>query len=777
MPLLIFLFCNIFLFSPFLLGERIFIGNPDRLNSSLAYLFQFANGRRQEPVSFWGEAIFGGFDCGKVSWISPGPLDFLLSYFPQDWFLTITLGSSFILFNLLGFSNYCFFKEISAKKWESALAAALVCWSYISVLRVTQNDSTFAVLVISPLLLLAFRRSILNEKIKALGAIALLVFFLARFCFLQEAAYVLGFALIYGAALAVANGKLAQVGWCLVSVVCGLLGAAPRIHSVASEMNMLVRREASLPFQQLWQFQNIRPWEALRFLDNTAFGRTHAENSLSNVNFSEGFQLFTSQVVPFILLAGLILYWRRRSSPRLLCPGEALGLGIPLACAFFIVLSSGFYWLVYLFFGKLDFTHTRLGVAALTPLGVFVVYALATLGSLSGEKGYCAPVGRGFVLPLSLGLFVAGLIWGITAFVPPDKAIHIPVGRMGWTGPDLGRMIYLRWQSVVTVCLSGAFVLAAMAVCRERKAVWTSRHAACFLASLALFQALGAAKFQLWGPHTLTGVPFYMGNSWHPTRTQYSLPDPKNARDLRERVESYAYRSVIIASEKESPGITANSVAFFWGLRGIDGYAQGVPKNLSWLPWGKENIQLRQIHFADEKNLPWPVLAACNVKYAIKATQSMLRGKAEYDQLTILENPVKPCPRVFVPTKIHFCENPQKTILDIAGQNFENLSSFENVSWCKKLTNEQDKTVIQGNCLIILSETNGIKKVDIKERKGGVQILVLNERFDSNWIAWADSTPLEVREVNGFMVGVFLKTKENTVYLGRREKRYNWRKN
>lgn len=770
MPLLSILICNIFLFFPFLRGDRIFIGNPDRLNSSLAYLFQFADGRRQDPVSFWSEAIFGGFDCGKVSWIAPGPLDLVLSYFPQDCFFMITLGSSFLLFNLLGVANYYFFYEISGKKWVSTVVAGLVNWSYISVLRITQNDFTYAVLVASPLLLLSFRKAVLKSNPKALILLAFLAFFLGRYCFLQEVAYVLGFALLYGAAVAAANGGWTRFGWCVVCVGGGLLVAAPRIYSVASEMNMLVRREASLPFEQLWQFQNIRPWEVLRFFDNTVFGRTHAENSLSGVNFSEGFQLFSSQIVPFILLAGLVLFWRQNSSPRLLARGESMGLGIPLACAFGIVLSSTFYWLVYLIFGGMDFTHTRLGVAAVTPLGAMVVYAFILLRFPEPLLGNRDLSWLRLVGVIGVGVAVAGLIFAATSLIPPEKAIHIPVGRYGWTGPDQGRMIHLRWQSVVSVFLTGTVFFAGMVFSRKRDPILGSADTACFFAVLALAQAFGAAKFQIRGPHTMTGVPFYQGNSWHPSSLEYRLPDPNNATALRERLESDAYRTVVIASEKGSTGITANSISFFWGLRGMDGYAQGVPKNLAWLPWGKQNVQLRQIHFSNEEDLPWTTLAACNVKYAIKVTQKMLEGQVNINQLGFLQNPIRPCPRVFAPLKIQFCTNPQEEILKIAGKKFESLPSFENISWAERDDHGSNQTEFQEQCQILLSEKKGIIKAEIKKSTNNIKLLVFNERYDPNWVAWSAKGPLKIKEVNGFMVGVFLKGTENAVFLTRQKR-------
>jgi hypothetical protein len=392
-----------------------------------------------------------------------------------------------------------------------------------------------------------------------------------------------------------------------------------------------------------------------------------------------------------------------------------------------------------------------------------VVYAFILLGFPEGF-----PVNRDLYWiklagVIGVGVAMAGLIFAATSLIPPEKAIHIPVGRYGWTGPDQGRMIHLHWQSVVKVFLTGTVFVAAMVFSRKREPTLGSADAAFFFAALAMAQAFGAAKFQIRGPHTMTGVPFYQGNSWHPSSLEYRLPDPNNATALRARLESDAYRTVVIASEKESTGITANSISFFWGLRGMDGYAQGVPKNLAWLPWGKEFIQLRQIHFTSERNLPWPVLAACNVKYAVKATRAMLEGRENYDDITIYKNPIMPLPRVFIPKKINLCENVEKKIIEI--RKFLNSRyCFENESWCEKKADTKDTINQDGNVLSVKILNN---KREIKIENKSTRIIVLNERYDPNWKAKSKSESLEIREVNGFMIGIILKEKETAITLER----------
>jgi uncharacterized membrane protein YfhO len=141
----------------------------------------------------------------------------------------------------------------------------------------------------------------------------------------------------------------------------------------------------------------------------------------------------------------------------------------------------------------------------------------------------------------------------------------------------------------------------------------------------------------------------------------------------------------------------------------------------------------------------------------------MLEGRENYDDITIYKNPIMPLPRVFIPKKINLCENVEKKIIEI--RKFLNSRyCFENESWCEKKADTKDTINQDGNVLSVKILNN---KREIKIENKSTRIIVLNERYDPNWKAKSKSESLEIREVNGFMIGIILKEKETAITLER----------
>ncbi|MCC7369749.1 MAG: fibronectin type III domain-containing protein [Chloroflexi bacterium] len=184
------------------------------------------------------------------------------------------------------------------------------------------------------------------------------------------------------------------------------------------------------------------------------------------------------------------------------------------------------------------------------------------------------------------------------------------------------------------------------------------------LGALALLHAVSSATVQLRGPNTETyPTPFAGGDFFTAPASAYHVPSPAALAALAERLETDRYRSIVVSGPDGYPTYDTPSerghtafLAQFWRLRLVDGYV-GLTRRLADLPWPVTSRTLRAISFPHAETVPWQLLAILNVKYAVIASPSLLfnvpstpdagRSEAAPADLTIMENPLPPVPRVF----------------------------------------------------------------------------------------------------------------------------------
>jgi hypothetical protein len=136
------------------------------------------------------------------------------------------------------------------------------------------------------------------------------------FCFLQKVAYAVLLLGVYTLYLAVhrrSSQPLLVVGG---AGLVALIAAFPRIYGIVEELRELQRIVPGYDlnnFDTLYRFQNFHSFDALRWFNDGLFGRYFGETVAlhNNVNITEGMLMFTSPLVPFILIAGL-LRWQGR---------------------------------------------------------------------------------------------------------------------------------------------------------------------------------------------------------------------------------------------------------------------------------------------------------------------------------------------------------------------------------------------------------------------------------------------------------------------------------
>jgi hypothetical protein len=189
------------------------------------------------------------------------------------------------------------------------------------------------------------------------------------------------------------------------------------------------------------------------------------------------------------------------------------------------------------------------------------------------------------------------------------------------------------------------------------------------LGGLMLLHAHANAITQLRGSATDTfPVPFAGNASLSVPPGVLQVPGTAAISALADRLETDRFRAVIVSAPDGYPSYGAPSerghpahVAQFWRLRLLDGYPT-LPRRLADLPWPESSRSLRALSFPRAETLPWPLLAALNVKYAVVASPELLLNApsagdfAPSDDIAariqVLENPLQPVPRVFFARRV-----------------------------------------------------------------------------------------------------------------------------
>jgi hypothetical protein len=349
---------------------------------------------------------------------------------------------------------------------------------------------------------------------------------------------------------------------------------------------------------------------------------------------------------------------------------------------FGIVLSDELRYLVYLAFFRVDFTHARIAATVLLPLSALSAIFVHEL--LGGEQASVEThTRRRHVLAL-----VTGGALAIGSLLMLDRLAQTVTDA--WFGQVKGLELSSSW--VISTSEVGRIVVALIVFVVLLGVNWLARHVdlvrsagrirarwragqearasvirlvpAYMLGCLMVSHAFGNTYAQFNGEHTKTyPVPFVGNNSFTVPADVLIPPGPAARQAVRERLETDEYRSITVAATDGYPTYDTRTergysafVALFWQLRLANGY-MGLSRQIVSLPWPDANKTLRGISFTDQNTLPWPLLAALNVKYAVVANPSLMfnvpadparRGvDAGTEDLIILENPLPVVPRAF----------------------------------------------------------------------------------------------------------------------------------
>ncbi|HLC41734.1 MAG TPA: fibronectin type III domain-containing protein [Methylomirabilota bacterium] len=361
-----------FIFRIHLTGQGIFIGDSDRLNTFLNLCKFNVENLKGGRLPAWNELMFMGFGMYGLPTF-PCPNAFVEALFPVQALYRIAGYLSFGLFVLAGWSAYAFIKHVCRHAFSAFVGSALCMFSAFSVLKISQDDSTFLVLIYMPWMLVILRRLNRANMPGSFLGLTLLTVFMLYFSFLQMLAYAL---ILIGAYAAYRGYRVRD--WRLpvvlgAAIFVATVIAVPRLYTIVQDLPLADRTAPGhdiRDFKGLYAFQGIRSREFFRWFNDGIFGRFPGEAWAlgNNINLHEGLNLYTSTSATLLILFGLVGFrggwlrlWRLKE-------GDAPFHLLFLIVVFAVVLTKPGLHLFYLLFLKIDFTHARFVLAGLVPV-------------------------------------------------------------------------------------------------------------------------------------------------------------------------------------------------------------------------------------------------------------------------------------------------------------------------------------------------------------------------------------------------------------------------
>jgi hypothetical protein len=749
-PGLIIVLVAAFLFRDHLSGALTFLGNPDRLNHSLKMLAFYVDGISNGGLHAWNEAEMLGYDAYVQPYTFPNPISYLVAATGPEKILIAAGYVSFVLLALSGLAAYAFCRSMTGAL-PALVGGVLYECSALAILKVSQNDMSFAVIVLVPVLALLIRRAAPSTLLSTYVGISLIVFFLMQFCFVQKTAYALIFAAAYATFLMFERRDRSSAQVLMAAGLTGAFAAAPRWIGMAAAASEYVRVQPERvigSFSDVFRYQGIEENQIFRWFDDGIFGKYFSDpTALSNgLNLTEGFLLYTSALVPFLVLAAMLGPRRGWNGTVWGAPTETRFLLWFMLFTFAVALLKPFYYLFYVLFLKLDFVHARFLVVGLLPLAAYVA---ARLESLRSD-------GSGSRWPAALaGALIAA---GLAAVIELAAASATGYWRLGWRIQK--NMDFNASIRVVASGVSCIALLAGIARLRPGFARPTAYWTLCLLLGI---QAVIGANFRLNSEHTRDpDVAFRNGDLYFAARTDFIPPSPSARERLHKRVERDEYRSVVVCDRASAGGFCAGHVGQFWQLRLADGYyGIGVPARVAMLPWSG-GLGLRHIVFISLDRLPWELLGFLNVKYALINDNGLYRNRSGTDperSPALVPNPAHVVPRAFFAASLKPVASPAQArdlLFDGATPvHPEEASAVEGLSEPRRMPHEGTATITTRN-----------DSMEARfEPAATERFLVINELWTPRWSASIEGKDAKIYPANVVMRGVFVPPGASAVTL------------
>jgi hypothetical protein len=740
------------LFRKHIAGETVLIGNPDRLCSHLKILKGHADGLARGHMDAWNDGEMMGYDSFTMPYTFPNPFTYLTSWLGAGR-LCVTAGFvSAALLACAGVAAFLFLRVLTGARGPSLAAAVLYQFSALCVLKVSQNDMSFAVFIVLPLAALVLLRAGAASPATSFVQLAVLLFALLQFMFLQKAAYALILLSAYALYRTVRHRDWRPLAVFTFAFLAAVTAAFPRICGVGLAMTQYSRSRGGPPmsFEQVYQLQRIFPYQVLRWFDDSLFGRFPSESALAgnSINLTEGVLLYTSTFVPFVVLLGLI--YRLRQFPHALGRRDFVFFLLFLTFAFSVVAIKPVHHILFVLFLRMDFTHARILCAGLLPLAALVALTLADLSPGPPDL----PRRTRWLVVTAGSVLVAALV-----------VLAVAGAGRHWAGrwravPRWDLLVSQR--AVARVVASGVAVallgLAARSL-RDRRLAGSVCYGGLCLALPA--QAFLDADFRVNGPQCLPpSPPFFCSNSCQAPPGQYAPPTAEEVSALAARLQTDKFRCVLLPDPTNPLGFARGQVPGFWKLRAIDGYyGLGVPARLAALPWPTASRGLREINFSADP-VPWPLLGLLNVKYGIVADYALFANAPAPGrpvEPTIVPNPAPVVPRCFFTHSVQPASSPAEAAARLVEGG--RLADVCQRSFVEGLPGPQSFDA-EGYAFCSGGGDRLSVTVDRSDRD---RFLVVNDLYFPGWRATVDASPTRIYPANCVMRGVVVPAGATTV--------------
>ncbi len=177
------------LFRDHVLRLRTYLGNPDRLNSSLKVLEHYVEGIQAGHVAAWNSLEMLGYDSFTLPYTFPNPIAYIVHAFGSERFYIAVGFVSIGLLICAGIAAYFALCEFIEDRFAAFCGATIYQLSALSLLKVSQNDMSFAVFIVVPLGLLAIHRLDARTAVRGYVVLTVLLAAMLHFMFLQKVGY------------------------------------------------------------------------------------------------------------------------------------------------------------------------------------------------------------------------------------------------------------------------------------------------------------------------------------------------------------------------------------------------------------------------------------------------------------------------------------------------------------------------------------------------------------------------------------------------------------
>jgi hypothetical protein len=732
----------------------IWVGNPDRLNSDLKITRHYLS---LPTVNAWDQNEMMGYDSFSLPYIYPSVLVSIIKLLGATEEITVMGFLTIVLLSLAGISSYYCIRSITNPGLPAITGAICYQFSSLTILKVSQNALSFAVFIIFPLAILCLHRISRKNMINQFLFLSILLSLMLGFMFLQKAAYILITIGLYACWKSFVQKKYSSLFVFCGALIIAAVFSGPRIVGIFSAMQEYSRLVPGLDiksFDNLYTFQNIRPYEILRWFDNGLFGFFPSQASAvhNNINLNEGFLIYTSSVVPWLLVFGLMFSLTKLR--RIQRPVSDLPFfGFILICSILVITCKSATQFIYVLFLKMDFTHARILIAGLLPLCILVAATLKQLESGIISKNTPPSLSKKVIL------FGIGII---SAFIL-NAVIEGQVSALANTyifNNDLQLNIYKEALKRIQLSLE-VFVILLLFLLIKRIPLTLRKIAFVILCGFISMQCFLAANRQVNGEQVFNFQrPFYMGDMYYATHDEFSTPTPRQIQQLHKRLTPQSYRVALVCDSHLANGFCAGHVPEYWNLRAIDGYyGMGVPTRLARLPW-KTEAGLRTLSFSNVDEIPWDLLGFLNVKHVLVVGNGIYRNievskdhvikKPDPGDFKIIESKARVTPRAFFVSKLVSVKSMQEAVEKIFQKN--QIVDPQQVSFVENLQTTNLQTTTTNNEVKI--EGQGDHLFVRFNASSHTRFLVLNELYYPGWAAEGNGKKLKIYPTNIVMRGI-----------------------